>query len=510
MKNFPLPHPDELLYSTIARTGVYHGITSPKELLNEIFGNKCVVATLDLPSHISEIESLLRDTKQYPIDVLIKQHTLFPLYAPFVPKILSDRAIDLMKGKTNGALHTMLGVAASRIKAIQNFQVCSKCIEIQIQTYGEAFWKRNWFIPNLPVCIEHGPLTIYKEKPSDSRHHFQPLIESHFSVESFGKVFPQDILMSNQVQQLFSLSYYPSISFEQWSYFYHGLAADFGNSRGNHIKHDEILSLFLKDYGKEYLQSKNLLCHSSQENTWLKNIFRKHRKSFSFFEHLLVWQTFIPHEKLEDIFHYAQNIQPIFIVKPKSIEHDLDSTRYLKYRKKWKKLVSTNGIQASRSQGGGGSIYTWLYRHDYEWLQQFNSQHQITHPNLETRVNWRNRDREYVKTLLQIEYHYRDDLSAPRHSANWYLMQLPQHSTIEHNLSKLPLVRLFLVKYVESITEYQLRRICVAAQSLASEFQTLSLWRVFRLAGLSKERITPEAAKILKLSGFFNTHDGKN
>ena len=33
MHNFPPPHPDELLYSTLARASVYHGITSPKQLL---------------------------------------------------------------------------------------------------------------------------------------------------------------------------------------------------------------------------------------------------------------------------------------------------------------------------------------------------------------------------------------------------------------------------------------------------------------------------------------------
>ena len=34
MHNFPPPHPDELLYSTLARASVYHGITSPKQLLD--------------------------------------------------------------------------------------------------------------------------------------------------------------------------------------------------------------------------------------------------------------------------------------------------------------------------------------------------------------------------------------------------------------------------------------------------------------------------------------------
>ena len=147
MHNFPLPHPDELLYSSIARAGVYHGITSPKQLLDEVFGTRAVIATLDLPSHVSKIAYLLRKTKQYSTNDLINQNTLFPLYAPFVPQKIRNKAFKLMQGKTNGALHTMFGISASRIKAIQNFQVCPKCIEIQIQNYGEAFWKRNWFIP---------------------------------------------------------------------------------------------------------------------------------------------------------------------------------------------------------------------------------------------------------------------------------------------------------------------------------------------------------------------------
>lgn len=186
MQNFPPPHPNDLLYSPIARAGIYCcGILSPKQLLDEVFGNRSVVATLDLPSHISDIANLLKNTKRFPTDTLIAKHTLFPLYAPFVLQEIRDKAIKLMQGKTNGALHTMLGVVASRVKATQSFQGCPQCIEIQIQEYGESFWKRNWFIPCLPICAEHGPLNIYKEKPSDSRHHFQPLIESNFSVEPF-------------------------------------------------------------------------------------------------------------------------------------------------------------------------------------------------------------------------------------------------------------------------------------------------------------------------------------
>ena len=510
MHNFPPPHPEELLYSTIARAGIYHGIISPKQLLDEIFDNRYVIATLDLPSHITQIANQLRNTQLHSEKDLIYQHTLFPLYAPFVPSEIRNKAFELMKGKTNGTLHTMLGVAASRIKAIQSFQSCPKCIEMQIQEYGEAFWKRDWFIPNLPICIEHGSLSIYKEKPSDSRHYFQPLIQSKLSVESISPIFAQDKLILTKVKKLLNLSFHPSISFDQWTHFYHGIAHDFGYTRGKHIKHEQILELLLQHWGKEYLQSKNLFCDAGEENSWLKNIFRKHRKSFSFFEHLLILETFLPQEQLENVFQHIQTIQPIFIVKNISDEHDLDLAKRTKYRKQWQKLVKQNGIKASRSKENGGAIYAWLYRHDYQWLQRFNSKHQIIRSASHYRVEWLDRDKKYVKQLLQIANQYKDDLKIPRQSANWYLKQLPQHSTIEHNLSKLPLVKRFLMKYAESITEYQLRRVCVAVGTLRSTHQPLHLWRVFRLAGLSKERITPDTAKFLRLSGFFNTDDGKN
>jgi hypothetical protein len=44
---------------------------------SEVFGNRYVIATLDLPSHITNIAYLLRNTKQYSTDNLIRQHTLF-------------------------------------------------------------------------------------------------------------------------------------------------------------------------------------------------------------------------------------------------------------------------------------------------------------------------------------------------------------------------------------------------------------------------------------------------
>ncbi|MGU5538451.1 TniQ family protein [Aeromonas hydrophila] len=47
MLNFPVPYPDELIYSLVARAGIHLGLTSPKQLLDEVFANRHVIATVD-------------------------------------------------------------------------------------------------------------------------------------------------------------------------------------------------------------------------------------------------------------------------------------------------------------------------------------------------------------------------------------------------------------------------------------------------------------------------------
>ncbi len=84
MLNFPVPYPEEIIYSTVARAGVHFGITSPKRLLDEAFGNRMVVATVDLPSHLETLSKHYPQPLGLTPEQLAYKHTLLPLYAPFV------------------------------------------------------------------------------------------------------------------------------------------------------------------------------------------------------------------------------------------------------------------------------------------------------------------------------------------------------------------------------------------------------------------------------------------
>ena len=77
------------------------------------------------------------------------------------------------------------------------------------------------------------------------------------------------------------------------------------------------------------------------------------------------------------------------------------------------------------------------------------------------------------------------------------MKQTSNNSTIEKNLSLLPITQLFLQKYSESISFYQIRRISRTLIKLSLEHQNSHRWRVLRLSGLGEERLTYEANSFL-------------
>lgn len=143
MFNFPMPHVDELIYSTVARAGIRLALTSPKQLLDEVFQNRKVSATVDLPSHLDKILQWL-PSAHYDVMYLINHHTLFPLYAFFIPEERRQDCLRFMQGASHGALHLTVGLNASKVRIPEYLRYCPQCFDEQLQIYGEWYWSRLW------------------------------------------------------------------------------------------------------------------------------------------------------------------------------------------------------------------------------------------------------------------------------------------------------------------------------------------------------------------------------
>lgn len=159
------------------------------------------------------------------------------------------------------------------------------------------------------------------------------------------------------------------------------------------------------------------------------------------------------------------------------------------YRKNWLEMVKQHSAKLAR-KNGGGAIYAWLYQHDKDWLITTNRQFKQSSAMHIERINWHTRDLSITRQLIKIRKQHQLDIDAPRGSRNWYLSKLGQVSSVEKNLHKLPAASLFFKKYCESVTDYQIRRITLAASILKEQATLTHSWRILRKAGLSKERIT--------------------
>jgi hypothetical protein len=494
--NFPIPYHEELIYSTVARAGVHMGITSPKQLLAEVFNNRHVIATVDLPNHLERIAYWYVDGLGYNAERIAYEHTLFSVYAPFTIEARRLQCLKWMTVESLGAVHLTLGVAASRIKKVKSLNYCPVCMEQQFAENGEYFWLRQWQVSGANCCLQHGQLLETNlASHHNHRHQFFPATPEFCPKATQFEGNSQSQQVARQVNILLAMAPATSANFTQWSQFYSQLARQAGLKLGHNVQHEEIKERVLGRWPALWLNQHGLMV-SDNQICWLRTIFRKHRKSFSYLEHIVVLASFLPEdwridEVLIEVMAMPANNMTVKVLK--SSPCDVSVSIQMVYRKTWLELVKEHSAKLARKNGGG--IYAWLYRHDRDWLIATNKQFQLSLARNGQHLDWHTRDLNVTRQLINIRKNHHLALDAPRGSRNWYLSKIGQISSIEKNLNKLPVTSLFFKKHCESVTDYQIRRIVLATIVLKEQATPPHRWRILRKAGLSKERIT-DLAKI--------------
>lgn len=495
MLGFPTPYPDELIYSTIARAGVHDGDTSPKQLLDKVYNDRGVIATVDMPSHVGKLANQYSDSLGLHSLALISLHTLWPIYAPFLPRERNNKLRVWMNGSSQGAAHLASGIAASRIKAKDKFYVCPECLQQQKFKLGECFWNRLWQIPLVKTCPLHGSLfTTNVELDGKHRHSYIP-VESAQILQPL-KTEPVDHIFCKQAAQLFEIDS-TGISFSQWTEFYKQFASNWGYLDGRWIDHAKIEEAVIQFWGERWLYDVDIL-PSGKETSWLRQLFRKHRKSFSFAEHIVALLALSDGEvKITDAIEYASSI----VISGKARVHKrkqavITESQLSQDQLKWKKLLKQNPPKVARSQTP--ALYARLYRNHHDWLMDINKTHRAEKKTVNKRVDWLQRDRVLARELRRVCKKLSEDLQSPLLSRTFLINQLNHRATIEKNLYRLPRCSALLSLYSESTSDYQVRRITRSYLLMLDKCQKIKRWSLLREAGLSEERITATAAIFLK------------
>jgi len=122
----------------------------------ELFGVRHGVLAIELPNRLDQLVASLPPTAVYTSDALIQNHTMFPLYAPFLPERSRELILENMKGQEVRTTQLRSGIAAGGVKPPEFFRTCPLCDEENISRCGETCWRRAFQIRGVEVCARHG------------------------------------------------------------------------------------------------------------------------------------------------------------------------------------------------------------------------------------------------------------------------------------------------------------------------------------------------------------------
>jgi hypothetical protein len=155
LEYFPDPYPGELLYSVWARFSDQVRYPNRRDVSQELFGNCFYHALIDWTCSLGYLVDHLPAGHCYTVDRLINNHTLFPLYAPFLSSERRHLLRDQMITGNGKALSARLGMMTSHIPNNEWLRYCPACVMSDRDRYGEIYWHRLHQAPGVLVCPTH-------------------------------------------------------------------------------------------------------------------------------------------------------------------------------------------------------------------------------------------------------------------------------------------------------------------------------------------------------------------
>ncbi|MER2493093.1 TnsD family Tn7-like transposition protein [Catenovulum sediminis] len=492
---------DELVGSLIYRYTTRMGITDDKVLLEHLFENRKIVPSGLFQGHLSEFLNVGGKNITCSTTELAEKHTLLPLFKPFIPEQRYKQLVDDLAYSRKSTFTYRSGFNASVVQYPKFYKVCPQCFQQQKAKLGYAYAQRVLQCPGVEFCPIHGlPLTETEISIISAHKHRFTGVDSNLKFVRVTLIHAN--LLSTKlldlallVQQLL----YPvriHISYCQWTRFYQKLAIDNGLMIGNRVDHCQIKNLVEEFWSIPWLTRQSLIV--SETSSWLVDIFRKHRKSFSYLQHFIVWFAldYIPKNLKQTLIAVSQ-LQD----EPKNshvYNQCQDEAKLNEYRRIWLSLIKRKSLKQVRATTEGCRVYSWLYRYDNFWLKNNKPKSIVNYVN--ERVNWLKRDIYFAKSLLKILFSVEGKLNGPRRSAAWFATQFGEKALLGRKLDKLPLCQQFFIKYTETVDEYQQRRLAFyLSKQINNNILIGCISDVERAVGINKKRVKEHTREIIKM-----------
>jgi hypothetical protein len=535
MRTLPRPLPDEFAYSALGRATVRYGLTSPKRLLDLLYGRRTLIAVPDLPSNLAALAMATQESWQLSAEELALRHTLVSYYTHFrgaqqTREVLTHMAADAAN------LQVRLGVCAGAALAPKWFRLCRCCHAEDIARYGEPFWHRAHHLPGVLVCHLHGEVLAESDVPfrPKGRHEYRaapielrasqlrPLMDGamRFEVARAVALRSMELLDAQACAQATLPDYRSALA-------QYGFSAGWGSA-------DRFRAAFIDYFGEEFLRA-SFGFREGDSLAWLADVLRRPRRLMHPFKHVLMtvfleglhapaqeqaqpieqrcgkrWGLYRSPQMRKEAASLAQFgltthavataldvdwktahrlLAPVPVLQPAQVrDSGVD-------RQVWEQMAAAHASMSKKAlRRAAPALYARLYRNDRAWLLAWQPA-EVVLPAVAGRVDWRRRDLKLESQVQEGVARILQELPPRRASRNYVLGVLGVRALVAHRAALLPRTSAALRALCESVEDFQLRRV---TQVLVQGDWSAPDWRVMREAGIQPHRFVDSGRGLLE------------
>lgn len=148
--------PDELIYSWIGRLIHINALGYPKDCLQQLFGSRDVIPSIDLPTLLTPLYHRLDNNSPFDsADKILEYGTLYPYHRPFLNNKCENTVHNMMLHHDGKGLKVLMGRVANRFGANSPMRFCNICVREDFEIFGTPYWKRYQQLPGINCCLKH-------------------------------------------------------------------------------------------------------------------------------------------------------------------------------------------------------------------------------------------------------------------------------------------------------------------------------------------------------------------
>lgn len=280
LKYFPTLYDDELLYSVFSRYHYWSGNSHLSHTMEDIFEDKNASMVYDLPKRLMVLASQLPSGMGVDINSLIDNHTMLPLYRPFLAEERYLRAKDKMMSTNRGGVPIIVGRGSTLVAVLEKLRYCPICVQEDKKDVGEPYWHRSHQVVGVRFCHLHGAWLIESTVTASSRnfrYKLIPLVKEvqgvRFQQTSSPQTFEHELTIAETVSELLTGNFHSLSEILAHKYMEELKKVGLVTYSGS-IRFSQLTKLFQEYYGYEYLKTINCHINLEKKRNWISSMLK--------------------------------------------------------------------------------------------------------------------------------------------------------------------------------------------------------------------------------------------